>query len=111
MAIISQALTTSITGTITGTTAVDFMPSIVGSNTQWLLRDVTVSNLADTAETLVEVLGGADVKWALGVGPKSSESKTFDPSLEMGEHNKVALKLSDAAEVTVAARFTKGSTR
>jgi len=116
MNIIPEELTHSVTGNIATTDAVDFMPSIyrlvgttmLSSNAQWLLKDISVVNAHAETNTVVSILGDDQAKWLFGVPAGQSVQKDFDPPLPIGEHKKVALKCSAAATVQVAARFKQG---
>jgi hypothetical protein len=116
MNILPESLTLSVTGSLTNTTAVQYMPSIyqlaggamVTSNMQWLLKDITAANTHESADTVMSVLGDDEAKWVMSLPAKQTVTKDFNPPLPMGEHNPVKLGFSAASTVNVSARFAQG---
>jgi hypothetical protein len=109
--ILPEAFLVSATGqAIESADAVSFLPSF-GSLMQYQIAQLSVHNTDDTVSTIVELLAGDEVKWLMGAPAGGGSSETFAPPLNMGENQIVSVKCRDAAEVDVAVRYRKASTR
>jgi hypothetical protein len=107
---IPEQLTSSvIANAITNTNSTLWLPSM-GSGTQYLIHDLSVTNTHATVDAVVSILAGTTPQFSLRAGRTGrGGNHSFNPPLAVGNNQPVNVQSSASATITGAIRYSKTS--
>jgi hypothetical protein len=103
-------LTSSVGAAISNTNALDFIPA-PGSYVGLLLHEISVANVHESANTVLDILAGSDQKFGVPAPVSGPQVFKFDPPLDFPANTKLAVKAKAAATIWASVRYSKQSKR